>query len=316
MRAICSGLLASFFFASTFILNRSMDLSGGHWAWSTSLRYLFMLPLLLILVGLQGKLSQAFTHLMRYPAAYIGWSLVGFVLFYAPLCFAASYGEGWLVASTWQLTIICGPLLAPLFKQRRSVDGQGYWVKQPIPWRALRWSLLILMGVALMQLEHAHSVGLMQVLLCVIPVLIAAFAYPLGNRKLMETCQTEVDTFQRVLNMTIASLPFWLILAGLGYYQTGLPPVNQVGQSFLVALLSGVISTLLFFSATHLVRHDMHKLSAVEATQSGELVFALLGEILLLGSPFPSILSIMGLCLVIIGMIIHSLWPMWQMRRH
>ena len=36
-----------FFFAFTFVLNRSMDLGGGYWGWSAALRYLFTLPLLL-----------------------------------------------------------------------------------------------------------------------------------------------------------------------------------------------------------------------------------------------------------------------------
>ncbi|ABS22278.1 hypothetical protein Bcer98_2005 [Bacillus cytotoxicus NVH 391-98] len=35
-----------FFFAFTFILNPAMDLQGGSWIWSASLRYYFMVPLL------------------------------------------------------------------------------------------------------------------------------------------------------------------------------------------------------------------------------------------------------------------------------
>lgn len=43
------------------------------------------------------------------------------------------------------------------------------------------------------------------------PVVIAAFAYPLGNRRMLEEYGGRLDTFQRVLGMTLASLPFWLI---------------------------------------------------------------------------------------------------------
>ena len=36
-------------------------------------------------------------------------------------------------------------------------------------------------------------------------ILIAAFSYPLGNRKMMEYCPPEFSTFQRVFGMVINS---------------------------------------------------------------------------------------------------------------
>ena len=36
-KALGLGILGSFFFAFTFILNRSMNLSGGFWMWSAVL---------------------------------------------------------------------------------------------------------------------------------------------------------------------------------------------------------------------------------------------------------------------------------------
>ena len=42
-RALAYGLLASLFFAFTFIFNRSMNLEGGYWLWSAALRFIFML---------------------------------------------------------------------------------------------------------------------------------------------------------------------------------------------------------------------------------------------------------------------------------
>jgi hypothetical protein len=50
VRPIILGVCAAFFFAFTFILNRMMDLSGGSWIWSASLRYFFMVPMLVIIV--------------------------------------------------------------------------------------------------------------------------------------------------------------------------------------------------------------------------------------------------------------------------
>ena len=46
----------------------------------------------------------------------------------------------------------------------------------------------------------------------------------------------------------------------------------------------------------------IHKqLATVEATQSGEVLFALVGELILLSAPIPSSLSWIGMSLVIIG---------------
>lgn|GEM_PF-3978058 len=51
----------------------------------------------------------------------------------------------------------------------------------------------------------------------------------------------------------------------------------------------------------------MSGLAAVEATQSLEVLFALLGEMLILSSPSPSLLSWGGILVIILGMILHSL---------
>lgn len=39
MKEILIGIIAALFFAFTFILNHSMELDGGSWLWSASLRY-------------------------------------------------------------------------------------------------------------------------------------------------------------------------------------------------------------------------------------------------------------------------------------
>ncbi|PEF75218.1 hypothetical protein CON94_11540 [Bacillus pseudomycoides] len=298
MKAIAAGVLASFFFAFTFILNRAMDLQGGSWIWSASLRYYFMVPLLLIIVMYRGDLKQLFQYMKSNPKEWLLWSIVGFGLFYAPLSFAGAFGPGWLVASTWQITIIAGILLTPLFATNS--------LHKKIPMKELMMSAVILLGVLLMQVEHASSLGIRETVLCVVPVIVAAFAYPLGNRKMMQVCKGELDVFQRVLGMTLASLPFWFLLSGYEVSTNGLPSSDQVFQCFIVAISSGLIATVLFFFATDLVKDDPQKLATVEATQSGEVLFALLGELIWLSAPFPSSLSWIGMSLVVVGMILHS----------
>ncbi|SFL56846.1 Putative multidrug resistance efflux transporter [Gracilibacillus orientalis] len=298
MKAIFIGILAAMFFSVTFVLNRSMELDGGSWAWSASLRFIFMLPLLLFIVGFKRNIKPVLLHMRQNPKAWLVWSTVGFGLFYAPITFATIYGPGWLVAATFQLTIIAGSFLVPILDKNK---------KQSIPIQSVIISLVILGGVFLMQWEHANAVPLMSMLLCVIPLLVSAIAYPLGNRKMMQVVNGQLNTIQRILGMTIASMPFWILLSIYGFASHGVPEASQLTQTFIVAIFSGIIATVLFFYATELVQNDNEKLAGVEATQSGEVVFALFGELMLLSAPLPSLVSFIGILLVIIGMILHSL---------
>lgn len=297
MKAILIGILSAVFFSVTFILNRAMELEGGSWVWSASLRYYFMLLLLIVIVGYQRNIKPVLIHMRKQPLPWLIWSTIGFGLFYAPLTFATIYGPGWLVAATFQITTVAGPLLVPLMN-KHSQDR--------MPIQSIFISLFIIAGVFIMQAEHATSVPFINVLLSIIPLLIAAFSYPLGNRKMMEVVNGELNTFQRILGMTIASMPFWIILSIYGLFEFGLPSTGQVSQTFIVALSSGIIATTLFFYATEIVRTDHHKLAGVEATQACVVVFALFGELLLLEVAAPSFVSYIGISCVVVGMVLHS----------
>lgn len=306
MKEIVIGILASMFFAVTFILNRSMELSGGSWFWSSSLRFLFMFPILFLIVLLRNNLKQVFHEMLNRPFQWLCWSFVGFVLFYAPLTYAAAYGPGWLVAGTWQVTIVAGTLLGPLFFNTIQTKEGQMKVRNKLQIRALCISLLILFGVYLIQLPKVYNLTLYEVVIGVLPVVIAAFAYPLGNRKMMVLCGGKLDTFQRVFGMTLASLPFWLVISVFGFIKVGGPSSSQLLQSFIIAISSGVIATTLFFIATDRVKGDQGKLAAVEATQSTQVLFVIIGEVLLLSSPMPSELAMVGLFIIILGMLLHS----------
>lgn len=306
MKEIALGILASLFFAVTFILNHAMEMQGGSWLWSASLRYFFMLPFLLAIVFYRKGFSPLTNEMKNKPRAWLLWSFVGFVLFYAPLTFAAAFGPGWLVSGTWQFTIVAGVLLAPLFV---SVIA-GKIVRQKIPLISLLISCVILVGILLIQVPQAQSAPTKNLLLGILPVVIAAFAYPLGNRKMMEVCGGRIDTFQRVLGMTVASMPAWIIMALYAVLTVGLPSLNQVLQSLLVGISSGVIATILFFIATDRVREHQGKLAAVEATQSTEILFVIIGEVLLLNIAFPDPIALAGLGIIIVGMLLHSYYTM------
>lgn len=306
LKAIVLGLTASFFFACTFVLNRSMSLGGGSWIWSASLRYLFMLPMLLALVWHRKNLGDLFQEMKRSPTQWMVWSIVGFGFFYIPLCISAAYSPAWLVAGTWQFTIIGGSLIVPLFWETIHTPTGVRSVRKKIPWKGLTMSILIVIGIVIMEGRQAEQVSLSTLLLGMVPVLIGAFAYPLGNRKMMEVCGARVDTFQRVLGMTLASLPLWILLSVVGLFTTGAPSSSQVGQSLIVAIFSGVVATVLFFKATDLTRGNVQQLATVEATQAAEVVFALILELVILPGTLVRLSDVLGMLLVVAGIILHS----------
>lgn len=291
-KALGYGILASFFFAFTFILNRSMNLGGGYWLWSACLRYLFMLPMLALLVWREHSWPEIRTEIRRRPRRWVLWSTVGFGLFYMPLTMASIYGESWFVAATWQLTIVAGVLLTPLF-------GRA------VPVKNFLMSTVVLCGIFLLQVPNIRAGALDHIVMPLVLILIAAFSYPLGNRKMMILC--ELTTLQRVFGMTLCSMPFWLVLSVLAFLRAGLPSGGQVVQSLAVALFSGVIATILFFKATDLVKNNPRQLAVVEATQSGEVLFTLLGGILFLGDSVPDALGLCGILVVVVGMVGNSL---------
>ncbi|UOQ93666.1 multidrug resistance efflux transporter family protein [Halobacillus shinanisalinarum] len=306
MKDMMIGIMASAFFAVTFILNRSMEVAGGSWFWSSSLRFFSMLPLLFLLVLFRKNVKPLWAEILRKPLQWMLWSFVGFVMFYAPLTYSAAYGPGWLIAGTWQLTIVAGTLLSVLFYETVQTKDGPIKVRKKIPLTSLMVSVFILVGIVILQIPNAQSLSGKEVLLGIGPVLVAAFAFPLGNRKMMEVCDGRIDTFQRVLGMTIVSMPFWMVISLIGFIKVGLPPTSQVSQSIIVGVSSGVIATTLLFFATNNVRHHPGKLAAVEATQSMQVIFVIVGEMLVLSIPAPSSMAIFGVAIIIIGMALHS----------
>ena len=77
-------------------------------------------------------------------------------------------------------------------------------------------------------------------------------------------------------------------------------------QSIIVAIFSGVIATILFFEATNMVKNNPKHLAIIEATQSGEVIFTLLGGILFLGDAMPAGTGFAGILVIITGMVLNS----------
>ncbi|CAI8958872.1 MULTISPECIES: DMT family transporter [Bacillus] len=307
MRAILLGILSSAFFSATFIINRAMNVSGTSWAWTASFRFLFALPILFLIVLFRKNLRPLWSEMRKHPFAWLGWGSLAGIGFYSLLSFAAVFSPAWLVAGTWQVTILAGLLLSPLFFITIETKTGTKRVRGKIPLRSLYVSLFIIIGVICMQATEAGHITATQFISGFLPIVLAAFLYPFGNRKMMEVVGGRLDTFQRVLGMAIGSLPIAIILAIYGFRATGIPTSGQMLQGFLLALCSGVIATMTFFFATDLAKDNLSLLGAVEATQAGTMVFTVLGEMIFLNGSFPIGLSLIGMIIIMAGMVANSI---------
>ena len=297
---IAIGLLAGLFFSSTFILNRIMSLEGGHWLWSASLRYAYMITFLLALAALFQGLSTLARLLRLFWANGWFWIIaggIGFGGFYALICFSANHAPGWVIAATWQLTIIASLVVLMGFGRR---FPKKIWI----------FSIIVFAGVLLVNTSQGKSVGFGELLMGGLPVLVAAFCYPIGNQLVWEArngnrALPTIDhpllknPFNKVLLMSLGSVPFWLVL--LVWLQPPPPSSGQLINTALVALFSGIIATSLFLLARSKAQKPS-QLAAVDATQSSEVVFAMAAECLILKAPLPELKAIIGMALVFVGL--------------
>jgi drug/metabolite transporter (DMT)-like permease len=300
LAAIGVALLAALFFTFTYVLNRAMASAGGHWAWTASLRYLLTLPMLLPLMPRQGGIVPVWRALRAHPLAWLGYSAIGFVVFYMLLAYAADSGPSWLVAGSFQFTVVAGMLCAPLlYRGEHAGDA-----RRRIPRAALAVGIAILAGVLLLQFGTAHGALDRAGWIALACVLASAVLYPVGNRLLLlhlERTGEALNATQRVFGMTLASQPLWLLVAAFAWQRAGVPSVDQVWLAAGVALSAGVIATILFFHATGMVRDNPVALGAAEAMQAAELLFATLLGVGFLHEPWPQGIALWGALLVVAG---------------
>lgn len=294
------GLLAALFFSVTFLINRVISLDGGHWYWSATLRYLFTLIFLSLgLFGFKG-FSYFKSVLVEFLDNWIFWVIsgtIGFGCFYVLICFSADYSPAWVVATTWQITILASLFVLSAFGQKLS---KVIWFS----------TFIVFAGITLVNLSHFNLSNLEPLLYGSIPVLIAAFCYPLGNQLVWEAKhrrkgfphinETVINNaFSKVFLLTLGSSPLWVVL--FFFVESTLPSKEQIINVAMIALFSGVIATSIFLYARNKAK-TAPKLMIVDATQSGEVFFALGGEILFLQAAFPSAIGLVGIVITLFGL--------------
>lgn len=329
-KMIVWGLIASAFFSTSFVLYQLMSVQGGHWFWSASFRCFFMWLLLSVFILLQNKFnpSKLLALGKLFASHWQFWCVTGGIGLgtYGLLAFAADYAEGWVIAATYLFTVVASLVVLSFF-------GQSFQKK------VIVYSVIVFIGVVLANvgegLRHSTSQGTdwhALLLFGALPAFIASFCFPLGNQLIWQAGQPKGGTthsnnimsnetrkllkkvpqvtspllsnpLHKVWLMSLGSLPMWLVLGFM--VQPPAPSVSQMTISFLVALMAGVLGTTTFLHARSLAKQPQ-QLAAVDATQGSEIIFALLGGMLLLHTPMPSGLSFVGIALVIIGLVLFA----------
>lgn len=111
------------------------------------------------------------------------------------------------------------------------------------------------------------------------------------------------NAFNKVWLMTLGSFPFWLVLGA--FIQPEPPATTQLFNTLLVALLAGVAATSIFFYAREQAVTSS-EVAGVDSTQASEVIFALIGGILLLDNAIPSAMGLVGIGLIILGLILFA----------
>jgi drug/metabolite transporter (DMT)-like permease len=300
-RLIAIGLLSGLFFSTTFLLNRVISINGGHWFWSASLRYVYMT--LFLGIGIfafkrgdyfKAVLSEFFRHWKFWSIA----GSIGFGGFYSLLCYAAASSPGWVVAVTWEFTIVASLFVLAFFGQK-------------LPKAVWLYMTLVFAGVLTVNIDQNEISSVKALLPGVLPVLLAGFLYPFGNQLVWEAKNGKNgfpavnalllnNPFAKVFLLSVGSMPFW----GALYIFTDAeaPSHSQLINVALVAVFSGVIATTLFLYVRNKAGNPS-QLAAVDASQSSEAIFTLGGEVLFLGAGMPNLTGLLGIAIASIGFI-------------
>ena len=111
------------------------------------------------------------------------------------------------------------------------------------------------------------------------------------------------NAFNKVWLMTLGSLPFWLLLGVI--IRPEMPRASQLFNTLLVAILAGVGATSIFFYARERAVTSS-EVAGVDSTQASEVIFALIGGILLLNNTLPSAMGLIGIGLIMLGLILFA----------
>lgn len=270
---------------------------------------------------------------------------IGFGVFYTGICYAADHVAGWVVAATFMFTVVASLLVLLAFGQRFDKKFIGYALLVFIGVvlvnvsEGLRASALadinaapmaeVLLYGALPALVAAFSYPIGNQLVWQVSfnakkintiqqqtsgtdTMQSSNSLAVQPQSLLQTLIARVPTietpllqnaFNKVWLMTVGSLPFWLLLGMI--VRPEAPDTSQLFNTLLIALLAGVAATTIFLYAREQAQTSS-EVAGVDSTQASEVVFALIGGILLLGNALPSAMGLVGIALIMLGLILFA----------
>jgi len=296
------GFLAALFFSSTFAINKWLNVEmSGHWYWTASLRYIYVFILLNIIVSFKygiKMLIETYRCYIHNIVFFLFAGGIGFGVFYLSLCYAASYSAGWVLASTWQTTILFTPLVLLILGEKVKLKGVLYL-------------FIMFIGVVFINSFAFDSLN-SNFFNSVTPILLAAFSYPLGNTLCKFACEGKYQKLSvqkyeiskrpliQILLMVSGALPF-IFLVGF-IIKPPQPTIYQLKYIFIIAVLTGVIATYFLYKARKIAKNDRTALAFADGTQSLESPLALFWGFILFGEQIPNLIGWIGLILLSVGM--------------
>jgi len=288
LKILLLAVLAALCFSTTFILNRYISLEGGHWFWSATLRYIYMIFILFMVLLVFKSYAYIKNLMIEFMNDFLFWCFagsIGFGIFYALICYVADSSPAWVVATTWQFTILSSLVVLSFFGKKISTNT---------------WILVMIIFICILMVNFSsiNKDQLTSQLLNVFLILIASFAYPIGNQLVWEK-KSEIDTFSKVFLLSLGSLPFWIVLSL--FFKVSVPSQSQYLSIFAVAIFSGVIATTLFLFARGKAKNAT-QIAMVDATQSTEVLFTIVFEMIFLSLVIPTNLALFGILGVFIAL--------------
>lgn len=289
------GLLSSMFFSVTFILNKLMSNSGGHWFYLAFLRYFFTILFLLFMFCfkqkgfIKGLFKEYFTNFKFWSKAGIS----GFGVFYALLCYSAKHSPAWILVTSWQFTIFASLIVLHFFGKKLKKS-------------TIYFTILVLVGISLVNISYFETFDFYVFLKASLPVFVASFFFPYGNQLIWEEQQKRnniylSNPFSKIFLMVLGSSPLWILLFLI--FDVGYMSLNTIINAAFVSLFSGIIATALFLYARSLA-NSSSKIMIVDSTISGEVLFTLFAEMLFLGLAMPNIYGFFGIFITILSLVL------------
>jgi drug/metabolite transporter (DMT)-like permease len=221
---------------------------------------------------------------------FLFWSFsgsIGFGIFYALICYVSDSSPAWVVATTWQFTIIASLIVLSFFGRK-------------IPTSIYFSILIIFTGILVVNFAFINIENLQTQVVNILLMIIASFAYPIGNQLVWEH-QNDKTSFEKVFLLSLGSFPFWIILSL--FFDVGLPSSSQFTSILVVAIVSGIMATSLFLYARSKAKNSS-QIALIDATQSTEVIFTLSVEMIFLSVIVPSFMMMNGILCVIVGMLL------------